>query len=161
MIKKNDSVDKILQKAKHFCAYQERSHYEVREKLYAFGLYKAQVEDMLTLLITEDYLNEERFAKSFARGRFRLKQWGRTKIKYELKLRKVSDYNIKTAMKEIGDDEYAATLQKLADNKWASLKGGHKLERQAKATAFLLQRGYEAPLVHQAIKTAMAGEGAL
>lgn len=161
MIKKNESVDKVLLKIKHFCAYQERSHYEVREKLYALGLHKTQVEDTLTLLITEDYLNEERFAKSFARGRFRLKQWGRVKIRYELKLRKVSDYNIKTAMKEISIDEYTTTLQKLAYSKWSSLKGGHKLERQAKATAFLMQKGFEAPLVQQAIKTAMAVEGLL
>lgn len=160
MIKKNVSVDIIFQKIKHFCSYQERSHYETREKLYSFGLYKSQVEDILTQLITDDYLNEERFAKAFARGRFRLKQWGRTKIKYELKLRKVSDYNIKTALKEIPADEYTATLQKLADSKWTSLKGGTKLERQAKTTAYLLQKGYEIPLVQQAIETIINGGGA-
>ena len=95
MFKKYLTKQEALQKAKHYCAYQERCHSEVKEKLYGFGLWKNDVEDLLSTLIEEDYLNEERFAIQFAGGRFRMKQWGRVKIKYELKQKKVSDYLIK------------------------------------------------------------------
>lgn len=146
------SVENSFQKIKHYCAYQERSHYEVREKLYSLGLYKLQVEALLAKLIEEDYLNEERFARSFARGRFGLKKWGRVKIKYELRLKKVSDYNIKLGLKEIKEEDYLVTLQKLVDDKWDILKDEKNIARQAKTVAYLLQKGYEVPLGQQAIK---------
>ena len=85
MYKQQLTKEQAHQKAKHYCAYQERCHSEVKEKLYGFGLRKSDVEDLLSKLIEEDYLNEERFAIQFAGGRFRMKQWGRIKIKYELK----------------------------------------------------------------------------
>lgn len=151
-------VEKNVEKIKQYCAYQERSHFDVREKLYSLGLYKTQVETIITQLITSGYLDEERFATSFARGKFKLKQWGRIKIKYALKLKRVSDYNIKTALKQIDEDDYKATLQKVASTKWNSLKDEHYITRQAKATAYLLQKGFEAPLVQQAIKKLATGE---
>src|SRR5882762_609956 len=95
------SQEQALQKAKHYCAYQERCHSEVKEKLYSFGLWKQEVETILSQLIEEGYLNEERFAIQFAGGKFRMKQWGRVKIKYELKQRQVSEYCVKKALKEI------------------------------------------------------------
>ncbi len=152
MIKKNVSVEKLLQKIKHYCAYQERSHYETREKLYSFGLSKQAVESMLTQLITEDFLNEERFACSFARGKMRIKHWGKVKIKYELKQRRVSDYNIKTALKQLDESEYIAILQKLVSQKWEAFKTEVAFARQAKTVAYLLQKGFELPLVQAAIK---------
>src|SRR6478736_3420107 len=100
MLQKNIGTEKAWQKIKHYCAYQERSHAETRDKLYGFGLYKHEVETLLTQLIEENYLNEERYAIAFAGGKFRMKQWGRVKIKYELKQKQVSEYNIKNALKQ-------------------------------------------------------------
>lgn len=140
-----------LQKLKHFCGYQERSHYETQQKLYSLGLYKKDVEILLSQLIEENYLNEERYATAFAGGRFRIKQWGRVKIKYELQQHKVSSYNITKALKSIDETDYLATLQELSTKKWASLKGEQYLNRQAKTTSFLLQRGFEHHLISAAI----------
>lgn len=142
-----------LQKIKTFCAYQERSHQEVKDKLYSFGLYKNDVENILGELIADNYLNEERFAIQFAGGKFRMKQWGRIKITNELKLRKVSAYNIRIALQEIGEDDYKATLQKLTAAKWNNLKNEQYINREVKTTRYLLQKGYEAVL----IKSILAG----
>lgn len=120
--KKHLTPDQALPKIKHYCSYQERSHAEVKEKLYALGLWKKDVETLLAQLIEEDYLNEERFAKMFAGGKFRMKHWGKVKIKYELKQKQVSEYNIKKAMKEIPDEDYMAAFNKLAKEKLENLK---------------------------------------
>jgi len=151
--RKQLTKEQALQKAKHYCGYQERSHTEVKEKLYSYGLYKQQVEELLSQLIEENYLNEERFAIQFAGGRFRMKQWGRVKIKYELKQKRVSEYCIKVAMKEIDEEDYLKTLQKLADKKWASVKGEgvNHFVKLSKTTDYLLQKGYESDLIKQAI----------
>lgn len=145
--------DQALQKIRHFCAYQERCHAEVREKLHGYGLYKTEVETILTQLIEENYLNEERFAEQFAGGKFRIKQWGRIRIQYALKQKKVSDYSIRKAMKTIDEDDYIHTLEKLAKLKWNSLKGEQAISKQAKTTQYLMQKGFELPLIQQAIKT--------
>src|ERR1700748_907813 len=92
------SPEQALQKARHYCGYQERCHSEVQEKLYSLGLRKPQVEAALATLIEENYLNEERFAIQFAGGHFRLKQWGKVRIRYQLKQKKVSEYCIRTAL---------------------------------------------------------------
>jgi regulatory protein len=132
-------------KIKHYCSYQERSHAEVKEKLYGFGLRKPEVEELISKLIEENYLNEERFAESFTRGHFRIKQWGRVKIKYELRQKQVSDYNIQKALASIEEEAYLKTLKKLAETKWKSIKapGVNVYTRLAKTTAYLLQKGYE------------------
>lgn len=155
MYKKAISKEQALQKARHFCAYQERCHTEVREKLYSFGLYKQQVEELLTQLIEDDYLNEERFAQHFAGGKFRMKQWGRVKIKYELKQRRVSEYCIKKAMKEIDEDDYQQCLEKLAQKKWDSIKGDgvNRFTKMSKTTDHLLQKGFEPELIRVIINT--------
>ena len=153
--KKQLTKEQAFQKAKHYCGYQERSHQEVKEKLYSFGLYKQQVEELLSQLIEENYLNEERYAIQFAGGKFRMKQWGRVKIKYELKQKRVSEYNIKIAIKEIDEDDYTKTLQKLAEKKWTSVKGEgvNHYVKLSKTTDYLLQKGYEPDLIKQAIAT--------
>jgi len=138
-------------KAKHYCAYQERSHAEVKEKLYAFGLRKVDVETILSQLIEENYLNEERYAKQFAGGKFRMKKWGRVKIIYELKQKRVSAYNIKEALAEIDEEEYRNTLMKLAAAKWNSLKNDQHIIRQSKTQQYLLQKGYESNLIKAVI----------
>lgn len=158
--RKQLTKEQALQKARHYCGYQERSHSEVKEKLYSFGLYKQQVEELLSQLIEENYLNEERFAIQFAGGRFRLKQWGRVKIKYELKQKRVSDYCIKKALKEIDEEDYLKTLQTLAQKKWASVKGEgvNHYVKLSKTTDYLLQKGYEPELIRQAIARITASQ---
>src|SRR4249919_2672470 len=98
-----DSLLVALQKAKHYCAYQERCHSEVRDKLYSFGLHRNEVEPLLTQLIEENFLNEERFAIAYAGGKFRIKNWGKEKIKYALKQNKVSEYCIHKALAAINN----------------------------------------------------------
>lgn len=153
MFKKYLTKEEALQKAKHYCAYQERCHSEVKEKLYGFGLWKNDVEDLLSTLIEEDYLNEERFAIQFAGGRFRLKQWGRVKIKYELKQKKVSEYLIKKALKEIDEDDYLKTLQKLFEQKKKLLSAEKNIfTKKRKLQDFLMQKGYELQLIADLLK---------
>ena len=143
-------------KIKHYCAYQERSHAEVKHKLFTLGLSKIAVEALLAKLIEENYLNEERFATSFARGKFSLKKWGRIKIKQELMLKQVSLTNIKTSLKEIDEADYLQTLLRLVEKKYASLASEDDLGRQFKTIQYLLQKGYEMPLVQQALKVVVA-----
>ncbi len=141
-----------LQKAKHYCAYQERSHAEVKDKLYGFGLYKKEVEELLGTLIEENYLNEERFAIAFAGGHFRTKQWGRVKIKYQLKQKQVSEYCIKKALKTIDEDDYLQTLQKLFDEKLKTLKSEKNIFiKKRKLQDYLLQKGFETDLIRELI----------
>lgn len=145
--------DQAFQKAKHYCAYQERGHQEVKEKLYSFGLRSGEVDDCLARLIEENYLNEERFAVQFAGGRFRMKQWGRVKIRYELKQRQVGDYNIKKGLAAIDPEDYARTLTRLAESKWEELrKEPQEFIRRRKLHEYLLQKGYETDLVQVAVK---------
>jgi regulatory protein len=150
--KKQLSPEQALQKLRHYCAYQERCHYEVKEKLYSLGLRKQQVEECISQLIEEDYLNEERFATAFARGRFRMKQWGRVKIKYELKQKQVSEYCIKKALQQIDENEYLGVLTKIAKGKYAALKKEQYLVRKKKTMDYLLQKGYEPDLINRQIE---------
>jgi len=144
--------EQALQKLKHYCGYQERCHAEVKEKLYSFGLWKKDVEALLAQLIEENYLNEERFAQLFAGGKFRMKHWGRIKIKYELKQKKLSDYCIKKGLQEIDEDDYMKTLRKLAATKWTSLKNEKNIfTRKNKTMKYLLQKGYESNLIMETI----------
>jgi regulatory protein len=148
--KKYFTKEEALQKAKHYCAYQERSHAEVKEKLYSFGLYKTEVEEALSLLIEENYLNEERFAIAFAGGKFRIKQWGKVKIKYELQQKRVSDYCIKKALQQIDDTDYLKTLQKLFDAKLKTLKSEKNVFiKKRKLQDHLTQKGFESNLIRQ------------
>lgn len=147
MYKKQLTKEQALQKLKHYCAYQERCHSEVREKLYSLGVWKKDHDEIIASLIEEDYLSEERFAIAFAGGKFRVKQWGRVKIKYELKQKQVSEYSIKKALKQIDEDEYNKVLKKLAGEKYAALKKEQYLVRKKKTMDYLIGRGYEMDLV--------------
>src|SRR5215211_779948 len=117
--KKYLTKEQALQKLRQYCGYQERSHSEAQQKLWDLGVRRADHDEIIATLIEEDYLNEERFAKAFAGGKFRMKDWGRKKIYYALKERKVSEYNIKKAMKEIDEDQYQKNLLDLAKKKYA------------------------------------------
>lgn len=147
MQKKFLTKEQALQKLKHYCAYQERSHSEVQQKLWDLGVRRADHDEIISTLIEEDYVNEERFAKAFAGGKFRMKDWGRKKIYYALKEKKVSEYNIKKAMKEIDDEEYKKLLKGLAQKKYESLKAEQYLVRKKKTIDYLMQKGYEPDLV--------------
>jgi regulatory protein len=152
MYKKQLTVEQALQKLKHYCAYQERCHSEVKEKLYSLGIRKNEHDGIIASLIEEDYLNEERFAIAFAGGKFRMKQWGRAKIKYELKQKQVSDYSIKKALKQIKETEYLTVLKKLAVEKYASLKDEQHLISKKKTMDYLLQKGFEMELIRGVIE---------
>ena len=149
LYKKYLTKEQALQKLKHYCAYQERCHQEVKEKLYNLGVWKKEHDEIMATLIEENYLNEERFAIAFAGGKFRIKQWGRVKIKYELKQKQVSEYCIKKALKQIDEADYLKVLNKLAKEKYASLKSDQYLVRKKKTMDYLIGKGYEVELVRQ------------
>ena len=136
---------------RQYCAYQERSHYEVKQKLWELGVKTTDHDEILSTLIEEDYLNEERFAKAFVGGKFRMKDWGRKKIYQALKEKKVSEYSIKLALKGIDDEDYKELLRELAEKKYASLKAEQYLIRRKKTMDYLLQKGYESDLITKVI----------
>ena len=152
MYKKYLTKEQALQKLKHYCGYQERCHAEVKTKLYELGVSKSYHDEIISTLIEEDYLNEERFANAFVRGKFRMKQWGRVKIKYELKQKQVSEYCIKKALKEINEEDYIKTVNELAEEKYASLKSEQYLVRKKKTMDYLFQKGFEPALINEAIQ---------
>jgi len=152
MQKQSLTPDQALQKIKHYCAYQERCHSEVKEKLYGFGLNRKEVDEILSTLIQENYLNEERFAIQFTGGKFRMKQWGRVKIRYELRKKQVSDYCIKKALSSIDEKDYERVLNKLFDEKRSGLRSEkNSFIKKKKIQDHLLQKGYEAELVRTLI----------
>jgi regulatory protein len=153
MVFQQYTPEQSLPKIKQYCAYQERCHKEVREKLYSFGLNKIEVGEIVSTLINENYLNEERFAIQFAGGKFRMKQWGKNKIKQALTFKQVSDYCIKKALKEIDDLSYEKTFTKLAEQKLKTLKSERNIfVKKRKLQDFLLQRGFESDLIKEAVK---------
>jgi regulatory protein len=145
---KNIGTEAAFRKIKHYCAYQERAHAEVKQKLYGYGLYKNEVEELMSQLIEENYLNEERFAIAFAGGKFRIKQWGKTKIKYELAQKQVSAYCINKALASILDEDYEKTLAKLAAEKLKTLKDEKNIfTKKSKLQNYLVGKGYEFEVV--------------
>ena len=148
------SAEQALQKLKHYCGYQERCHSEVKDKLYSLGLWQSQVEEIISQLIEENYLNEERFARQFAGGKFRMKQWGKIKITYEMKKKGVSPYNIKKGLQEIDPDDYDKVFQKLAEDKLDSLSSEKNIfVKKKKVQDYLLQKGFERDLINDFLKT--------
>ncbi len=142
-----------LANARNYCSYQERSHNEVKEKLFGFGLTTNEVENIVAELISDDFLNEERFARAFARGKFNLKGWGKVKIRYELKQRRVSDYCIRKGLTEIDDEEYEKKIKKLFEEKLRQLKREkNAFIRKRKLMDHLLQKGYERDLIQNLLK---------
>jgi len=140
------------EKLKKYCAYQERSHKEVVDKLYKLGLYKNEVDQVLIALIQDDFLNEERFAQAFVSGKFRIKRWGRVKIKSHLKQKHISDYCIKKGMQEIDETEYFETLHYWLDRKEREVEEENEFKKKGKIAAFLIQKGFESNLVWEALR---------
>jgi regulatory protein len=148
MYKQTLTKEQAFQKLKHYCAYQERCHSEVKEKLYSLGVWKKDHDTIIASLIADNYLNEERFAIAFAGGKWRIKQWGRLKIKYELKHREISDYCIRKALKQVEEVEYIEVLSKLAREKYNALKDEQYLIRKKKTMDHLIHKGFEPALVN-------------
>jgi regulatory protein len=134
-----------------YCSTQERSQQQVRDKLYDWGLYGDEVEEVLSWLISENFVNEERFAQSYVRGHFKLKKWGRIKIKQGLQQKKISDYCIKVGMDEIDPQAYEDTINSLVEKKWNALNEQNLYIKKQKTVRFLLQKGFEADLVWEAV----------
>lgn len=144
--------EQALQKLKHFCAYQERCHCEVKDKLYKLGIRKYDHNEIMSTLIEENYLNEERFAIAYAGGKFGINNWGRLKIKYALKQKQISEYCIKKSLKQIAETDYLKVLSKLAKQKYASLKSDQYLVRKKKTIDYLIGRGFEMTLIQQTLE---------
>jgi regulatory protein len=139
-------------KAEHYCAYQERAQQEVRDKLYEWELKPSEVEEIISRLIENNFLNEERFAKAYAQGKFNQKGWGRIKIKQGLKFKRVPDGLIRKALQGIPDDDYIQTLQSILTKKAAMLAEKNPLKRRHKLQQYALGRGFEADLIWDVLK---------
>ncbi len=146
------TVSEALKKMEHYCAYQERCHKDVTDKLGTMKLIPEAKEKIIAHLIEDNFLNEERFAKSFARGKFRIKKWGKQRIVRELKFRQISEYNIKTALKEISETEYLEVFHELAEKKFDTILISDLYKKRKKLIDYLLYRGWENQLVFDKAK---------
>jgi len=146
------SKDEAVANIQQYCAFQERCHKEVRYKLIEHAIYGDLLEEIISDLISNNFLDEERFARTFARGKFRMKQWGRNKIKQELKIRDVSAYSIKAAMTEIDGDEYLSVLSNLLAKKERTTTFKNQLDKKKKLTDYALSKGYEYDLIAEMIE---------
>ncbi len=142
----------VYEKLRRYCNYQDRCHQEVRTKILALKIYGDDLEEIIAELIREDYLNEERYARSYTRGKFRMKKWGRNKILYQLKAKRVSDYCIKKGLEEINEEEYQDTLQKLMDKQLEKHASKGSLIAKDKTIKYAISRGYETNLVFSTIR---------
>lgn len=148
--KKKPTYEQALEKLRQYCAYQERCHKEVEEKLYSLALYAEWRERIVAQLIEENFLNEERFARVFAGGKFRIKAWGRLRIERELKSRRVSAYSIRKALKEeIDEQAYRQTLKNILDKKQEQYAELPDYQARIKAIRYALSRGYEMHLINE------------
>ena len=142
-------------KAANYCAYQERTQQQVRDKLYSLGLRPDDVEEVLTSLITDNFINEERFAKTFASGKFRLKKWGKVKIRFHLEELNLSEYCVKKGLEEIDEQEYFETLNNLMAKKLDRVKDENIYKLNWKVADYLINKGYEPELVWEILREKM------
>lgn len=141
----------VLLKLEHFCAYQERCHAEVVSKLYSLKITPDEIDAVIVRLIETNFLNETRFACSFARGKHRIKHWGKIRITNELKMRQISAFNITLALKEISAEEYETTFEALSEKCWNSIQEKNTLKKRKKFCDYMLRRGYESFLVYDKV----------
>jgi regulatory protein len=151
--KTNLTPAQAKEKIYNFCAYQERTHQEVKNKLFGYGLYSNDVDELLSHLIEEGFLNEERFAKSFVGGKFRIKKWGRLKIVNALEARGITATCIRIGLKEIDEADYLDTLKSILETKIESLKDDNTFVIRDKAGRYAISRGYESELVWSEVKS--------
>lgn len=148
----------IRQKLEYFCSYQERCHVDVESKLFDFKLSEIERNEVIVHLIENDFLNETRFACSFARGKHRIKHWGKIRIVNELKFRKISSYNINQALKEFTEVEYLETFEATALKIWDNIQERDVLKKRKKCCDYLLRKGWESNLVYEKVKN-LVGSG--
>lgn len=145
-------MKEAIQKIEHYCAYQERCHEEVVTKLRSMKLNSSEIDEIIVHLIEQNFLNESRFACSFARGKHRIKYWGKIRITNELKMRHINQTLINIALKEITPEEYLETFHALAERHWQSIREKNDLKKRKKFCDYILRRGYESNLVYEKVK---------
>ena len=148
----NYTFEEIKHKLEYYCSYQDRCHKEVEQKLNSFTLITALKEKVIVHLIENNFINEERFAKSFARGKHNYKGWGKNRIVNELKFRNISSRIIETALKEIPEATYLENFHALAEKNWETIKEPKGQKRNKKFVDFLLRKGYETSLIYEKLK---------
>ena len=149
---KKYSLLEAKQKIEAFCAYQERCDQEVRKKIKSWGLDSEDTDILISDLISNNFLNEQRFAEAFVSGKFRIKRWGKVKIRQHLKQKQISDYSIKKGMQEINDNEYLETLSDLAAAKnRLILSAKSPWDRKIKLQRYLAGKGYEQHLIQEVV----------
>jgi regulatory protein len=146
---KTYSIEEIQQKLEYYCAYQERCYKEIESKLFDFQLTVLDREKILISLIENNFVNEERFAKSFVRGKHNYKFWGKNRITNELKFRNISSRVIQEALKEIPEAAYLENFHRLAEKHWNSIKERKEQKKNKKFVDFLLRKGYETNLIFE------------
>jgi regulatory protein len=146
------TLSEAFVKITSFCAYQERTQQEVRSKLYEYGIKTDEVEEIIVKLIKDNYLNEERFAKAYAGGKFRVKKWGRIKIIKSLEIKGLSPNCIKLGLKEINEEDYMATIQSIIEKKGSAIVAKNDYQKQYKISTYLISRGFEGELVWSILK---------
>mgnify|MGYP002078396644 FL=1 len=150
--KSTSSVEDIVQKLEYYCSYQERCHIEVSEKLRSFVLNQQEKDQIIVHLIAHNFLNEERFASVFSISKFHQKKWGKIRIKNELKARKISDYLVTKALKEIPAEEYEMTFDTLAEKHWETITEKNDLKKRKKFCDYLLRKGWESERIYEKVK---------
>ncbi len=146
---KSYTVQEAQNVLEHYCAYQERCHKEVEKKLRDLNMIPEAQEQIIIHLLQYNFLNEERFAKAFVRGKFSIKKWGRIKIIRDLKFKQISSYNIKSALKEIEEGTYIETLHEIAEKKLVLIKETNIYKKRNKLSNYLISKGYESNLVYK------------
>ena len=146
------SVKEAIQKIEYFCSYQERCHEDVVAKLRTMKMDSEEIDSIMVHLIASNFLNEERFACSFARGKHRIKNWGKIRICNELKFKKITQSLINKALQEITPEEYLDTFHALAERHWASIRETNALKKQKRFCDYLLRKGFESNLVYDKVK---------
>jgi regulatory protein len=152
IMKPISSLKEAIQKIEHFCSYQERCHEDITAKLRNMKMESDEIDEIMVHLIAENFLNEERFACSFARGKHRIKHWGKIRITNELKFRKITQSLINKALQEITPEEYLETFHALAERHWESIRETNTLKKRKKFCDYLLRKGFESNLVYDKVK---------
>lgn len=146
------SIKEATQKIEYFCSYQERCHEEVVAKLRSMKMDSDEIDQIMVHLITENFINEERFACSFARGKHRIKHWGKIRIVNELRFKNISQTLINIALKEISTEEYLETFHSLAERHWETIRETNMMKKRKKFSDYMLRRGFESNLVYEKVR---------
>lgn len=149
--KKTYTVEEAKKKLEYYCAYQERCHKEVRTKLEEMSMIPQAIDLIIVHLIEHNFLNEERFARTFVQGKFNIKKWGKRRLALELKRKDIAKANINQAINEINDEIYDKTFVELAEKQHARIKETNKYKKRKKLINYLLYRGWESQIVYDKV----------